>query len=200
MSVFYRTVRIIVIPIARLMFRIKCVGKENVPKEGTFVLCCNHTSMLDLVLLVALCPRAICFMAKKELFKNRFLAWVFRSMGAFPVDRGNNDLAAIRTACKIVKDGKVLGIFPEGTRYRDCKPPREVKPGVAFVTVKTGADVLPVSIYKQGKTYPLRKVTLRFGEPIPATELCEGKLSKEQIPQVCEKIHTAITDLWELKF
>ena len=200
MSAFYKTVRFIVRPIARLMFRIKCVGRENIPKEGAFVLCCNHTSMLDLVLLVALCPRAICFMAKKELFKNPILAKIFRGMGAFPVDRGNNDLAAIRTACGVVKEGKVLGIFPEGTRYRDCKPPREVKPGVAFVTVKTGADVVPVSIYKQGKAFPLRRVTIRFGEPIPAEQLCEGKLSKEKIPEVCDKIHKAITDLWELKF
>jgi len=200
MSGFYKTVKFIITPIAHLMFRIKCVGKENVPKEGAFVLCANHTSMLDLVLLVALCPRAVCFMAKKELFKNRFLGKIFKLMGAFPVDRGKNDLTAIRTACKIVNDGKVLGIFPEGTRYRDCKPPREVKPGVALVTLKTGADVLPVSIYKEKGTHPLRKVTLRFGEPIKAEELCEGKLSKEKIPQVCDKIHTAITDLWELKF
>ncbi|MBQ8550067.1 MAG: 1-acyl-sn-glycerol-3-phosphate acyltransferase [Clostridia bacterium] len=200
MTRFYKNIRRIITPIAHMMFRIKCVGKENIPSEGAFVLCSNHTSMLDIVLLIVLCPRAICFIAKKELFKNRLLGKIFRKMGAFPVDRGNNDLSAIRHACGIVKEGKVLGIFPEGTRYRDCKPPREVKPGVAFVTVKTGADVIPVSIYKEKGTHPLRRVTVRFGEPIKAEELCEGKLSKEKIPLVCDKLLSAITKLWELKF
>ncbi len=200
MSRFYKAIKIFITPFSKIMFRVKCVGRENIPKEGAFVLCSNHTSMLDIVLLIVLSPRAICFMAKKEIFKYPILGRIFRRMGAFPVDRGNNDLTAIRTACNIVKEGKVLGIFPEGTRYRDCLPPREVKPGVGFVTMKTGVDIIPVSIYKEKGTHPLRRVTVRFGEPIKADELCEGKRSKECIPQVCDKIHSAITELWELKF
>ncbi len=200
MSILYRCIRSVVCVVIRFMFRIKVVGKENIPKDGAFLLCSNHTSMLDIPLLVALFPRQINFMAKKELFSFPPLKWLFSAMGAFPVDRGGRDIGAIRHSCAIIKNGDVLGVFPEGTRYRDCLPPREVKSGSSFIALKTGADVLPVAIYKEKGTHPLRRVTVRIGEVIKSSDLCEGKPTKENISLVSSKLHKAITELWELKF
>ncbi len=200
MTRFYKTVRAIVRVAVKFMFRAKVVGAENIPAEGAVLLCSNHTSMLDIPLLIALCPRPINFMAKKELFAFKPLGAIFRAMGAFPVDRGGRDVAAIRRSCALIDKGNVLGVFPEGTRHRDCKAPREVKSGVAFIAMKTGADILPVSIYKEKGTHPLRRVTVRFGEVVKCSDLCEGKPTKENIAVVCGKLHKTIKDLWELKF
>lgn len=199
MSKFYRAIKAFFIPITKLIFRVKVVGIDNVPKDKPFMLCCNHTSMLDIVLLIAFCPRAISFMAKKEIFKVPVLSGIFKKMGAFPVDRGGRDITSIRHSMKIIEDGNVLGIFPEGKRYRQG-PMREVKTGCAFIASKTGADVLPVCIYKEGKAHPFRKVTLRFGEVIPNDALCDGKPTKEKLIEMSDIIHKSILKLWELKF
>ncbi len=199
MSRFYKAVKAFITPIAKIMFRVKIVGEENIPSDKPFMLCCNHTSMLDVVLLIAFCPRSICFMAKKEIFKVPLLAAIFRKMGAFPVDRGGRDIASIRHSMAVIKNGDVLGIFPEGKRYR-TGPMREVKTGCAFIAAKTGADVLPGSIYKEGRSNPFRKVTLRFGEIIENSTLCDGKATKEKLVEISDKIYKSIISLWELKF
>lgn len=199
MSKFYKTIKAIITPIAKLIFRVRVVGTENIPKDKPFMLCCNHTSMLDIVLLIAFCPRGISFMAKKEIFKLPLLSQVFKKMGAFPVDRGGRDIASIRHSMKVIADGNVLGIFPEGKRYRKG-PMREVKTGCAFIASKTGADVLPVCIYKEGNAHPFRKVTLRFGEIIENSALCDGKPTKEKLIEMSDVIHKSILKLWELKF
>lgn len=199
MTFLYRFFHIVLKPVSHIIFKIKTTGVENIPKEHPVVLCCNHTSVSDLVLLIAFCPRQISFMSKKEAFRHKPVAWFLRRMHAFPVDRKGNDISAVRNACAVVKRGEVLGIFPEGTRYRDYSPPHEFFSGSAFVAVKTGADILPTAIYKdKHKTFLRRRVTLRFGECISSFELYEGKLSKEKISAVSDKLHTEITNLWEL--
>ena len=200
MSSFYKKVRAVLKPIIKVLFRVKCVGAENVPSEGAVLLCSNHTSLFDIPLLIALCPRQIFFMAKKEIFKVPILGSVVKAMGAFPVDRGARDISAIRNALSVVKENKVLGIFPEGTRYRKCGPMREVKTGSAFVIAKTGVDMVPVSIYKEGVAHPFRRVTVRFGEPVPAKALCDGKPTKENLNEASRVINDSINKMWELKF
>ncbi len=200
MTWLYRFFNIILKPVAHILFKLNIIGLENIPKDRPFVLCCNHTSISDMVLLIAFCPRQVCFMSKKEVFKYKIVAWFMRQMRAFPVDRGARDISAIRSACEVIKRGDVLGIFPEGTRYKDYTPPHKFLPGSAFVAMKTGADILPVAIYKDSKiSFLRRKVTLRFGDIIESSALCDGKPTKEKITEVSNKLHKAITDLWELK-
>lgn len=199
MSCFYKVIRGIMRVVVPFMYRVKCVGRENIPADGAFMLCSNHTSMLDIPLLISLCPRQLCFMAKKELFENSILGWIFRKMGAFPVDRGGRDIASIRHALGIVKNGDVLAIFPEGKRYKSGAM-REVKAGASFIAVKTGADLVPVSIYKEGKAHPFRRVTVRFGEVLKNADFCPEKATKENLSEVSQKIYNSINDMWELKF
>ncbi|MCL4831925.1 MAG: 1-acyl-sn-glycerol-3-phosphate acyltransferase [Caldilineaceae bacterium] len=151
-------------------------GRENVPKTGGVVLSCNHPGGVDVVALGYASPRQIFYMAKQELFE--FQPWfsaLITSVGAFPIRRGENDTAAIEHSIQLVRDGKVLGMFPEGTRNKGG-PLGRPKSGAVRIAALTGAPLVPSAVigipalHKEWKN-PLRRtpVTVRFGEPIHYT-------------------------------
>lgn len=198
MKPFYRIVKTVAWPIARLIFWFKPIDKNNIPKEGGLILCCNHTSYLDIAFLVLTCKRPIRFMAKEELFKGRFMAWFYRNMGGFPIKRGAGDTAAIDTAKEIVSSGGILGVFPEGTRTRepDGRPGRG-KSGAVLIAAATGADVVPVGINYGGKVGPFRRISVRYGEPIKNSEIALSEESRGELRRVTTMIMGRITALWE---
>ncbi len=102
-----------------LFYKVKVLGKENIPENGGVLLCCNHISNLDPPLLGAYIRRPIHYMAKQELFDKPILKSLLPKIHAFPVRRGMSDKQALRTGLKLMKDGKMLGLFPEGTRSKD---------------------------------------------------------------------------------
>ncbi len=198
MSAFYKFVRAVIKPLAYLFFNIKKHGVANIPKNESVVLCCNHTSMTDVWLLIALCPRQICFMAKKELFSIPVLKTVFSKMGAFPVDRKSSDKTALLKAQEICKNGGVLGIFPEGTRTVSGAP-KKAKPGAALIALQTNSKILPVSVYRgNNPVRPFQKATVRFGEVIETAEQGES-VARSNIKKYTELITQKITELWEKK-
>lgn len=203
MSAFYRVLKIIAFPFVHLFFRIKTYGKENIPNKKGVVLCCNHTSLSDIILLGITCNRQIYFMAKKELFDIPVLKHFFRALGGFPVDRKSSDKGAINHAFNICEEGKILGIFPEGTRNRDGAP-KKAKAGAAMIALKTKADILPVSIYRSNvKVHPFQKATVRYGEVIKyeeyAADFKEDEMSKTALKNISILIMNKITELWEKK-
>lgn len=162
-------------PLVHLLFPFKTIGKEHIPPEtpdSRIVLCCNHISELDPMFLEMCQRRHIYFMAKEELFHNKLSAWLFgNQLGAFPVRRGKGDTGAIDTAKSIVESGKMLGIFPEGTRSRDGKLGRG-KSGAALIVSQTGAEVLPACIVTKDQHVRLfRRSKVVFGPPISLEEL-----------------------------
>ena len=118
MTPLYAIGRVILIPLVKILFFLKVNGKGNIPKNGGFILCSNHLSNFDPVLIGVAQRRQLFFMAKSELFRNKFFGWLIRKLGAFPVERGAGDGKAINTAEKIINEGKTLGIFIEGTRSK----------------------------------------------------------------------------------
>lgn len=188
-------------PLARVVNRCchKCyfVGQENIPKTGGFILCCNHQSNFDVISLACGLKRSVHYMAKEELFENRALGWFLGNLNAFPVVRGKGDMRAIEFAEKIIKDGYVLAIFPEGTRSKDYKPMRG-KSGAALIAKQTGADVLPASIYTDTQYKNGTKLTIRFGKLIKNEEFgfTEDGKSKE-LKDATHRIMGDITALWE---
>lgn len=179
--------------LALVLFRVKKVGEENVPKTGGYILCGNHTNALDGPVVVATMKRKVRFMGKKEMFKNRILKWFAQDVfEAFPVDRGKKDLEAIKNSLKVLKDGDILGIFPEGTR-NGLKKNGKVKNGAAHLAVKTGAKVIPVGI--QGSFKPFTKVTLNFGKPLDFSEYANKTIEKEELDQISEIIMNNIIQL-----
>ncbi|MCR5717621.1 MAG: 1-acyl-sn-glycerol-3-phosphate acyltransferase [Oscillospiraceae bacterium] len=170
-----------------LWFSLKIEGKENIPKGKAFVYASNHRSNADPVLVTLAGRGRFSFMAKSELFKNKFFAWLIRSLGAFPVERGTGDTAAIEKAIDNVNHGVNLLIFPEGTRSKDGRVGKG-KTGVALIAARSHADVVPVGISFEGKLHFRSKIIVRVGKPIPAGSLAvEEGLSERELLRTLKK-------------
>lgn len=186
---------------ANVHFRISCYGSENIPqKKGKLIIACNHISFADPAVIICHFPYSIHFMAKSELFENPVIAAFVRNLNAFPVRRGLSDREALKYACRILREDKILGIFPEGRRVRSAVPER-ARRGVAFIARHTGADVLPVSLYIDPKEDVYRpKLTLRFGRVLKNCELFDGRCNKSQeLEKAADYIMNNIEKLWEKK-
>lgn len=174
MTKFYKVVRAIVLPFTKLLYPYTIINPEKMNVEGGFILAANHTSILDVFFLVlAFKKRMIRFMAKEELFKNPIVRWFVTNMGAFAVRRGKGDKESINTAINLIKDGQIMGIFPEGTRSKDGKPLR-AKSGVALISATCEADILPVHIIPQTKSGRMKlfhRTYVVFGDLIKFEEL-----------------------------
>lgn len=197
---WYNVLRPAVRGIVSFKYKIRSYGEENIPQSGAFILAANHISALDPLMIISRCPRTLHFMAKEELFKNPVFGAFLRSMNAFPVRRQTSDKKALEYAKKIISFGWILGIFPEGSRSKDALP-KGAKNGVSYVAAKTGADVLPVSIYKTpGDSSCRPRITIRFGKLIKNGDL---PFSKEYSPQTLRQasgnIMGKIVELWSMK-
>lgn len=192
----YRIILEIIIAIFRvycgIVHPVRISGRENLPEEGGFMLCANHISFLDPVVTILYVKRHIRFMGKKELFKNKIVAGVLDAVGAFPVDRGHADLAAIREAIKTLKDGKCLGIFPQGTRSAGNER-MEMHGGAALIVQRTGSPVIPM--YIDGPYKLFRRTDVRIGRPIDLSEFGK-KADAETIAKITAAIDGAI---WAMK-
>lgn len=199
MNLLYRIVRGIVYPFVRLFFNLKIKGMENFPLDRPFILAANHTSISDPIFLAVICKKQIHFMAKIELFKIPVLKQILNWVGAFAVDRGKGDVSAIDRARDIISENKVLGIFPEGKRYKTGAP-HMAKSGVAHIAIDMKADILPVSIYREGKIKIFSKTTIRFGKMLSYDELVDENLShRGNLKNITHILTERITELWEMK-
>lgn len=181
---------------ANANYRITCYGQENIPKKKRrLILACNHISFTDPVVIISNFPYSVHFIAKSELFEKRLMAFLMSNFNAFPVRRGMSDRSAIRYACDILNQDKILGIFPEGRRVRSAIP-EKARRGVAFIAKRTGADVLPASLYIDVSEDVFRpKLTLRFGKVLKNTELFR---QAQSLDEVSDKIMNEIEKLWGL--
>ncbi len=141
---FYRFARFLLKIVFKIRYKLVVHGNTNLP-ETPLVICANHINLWDPILLAIIFDRPIRFMAKKELFDNKFLGFLLNKFGAFPVDRDNVNIKTIKDSIKLVKDNEVLGIFPEGTRVKKVSE-ENMKTGVAMIASRAGADVIPVFI------------------------------------------------------
>ncbi|MBU4227569.1 1-acyl-sn-glycerol-3-phosphate acyltransferase [bacterium] len=170
---FYSIVRIISWILLKIFWGMKVKGAENIPKNGAVIIASNHVSSFDPFVLAASIDREIYFISKKEAFKSVLGRYLFTNLNAFPVDRENVDVLAFKKALKILQEGKILGIFPEGTRSLNGEL-QELKLGVIKIAMKTGVPVLPVGIIgtyqicPQGKKIPIlfkHKIIANYGTP-----------------------------------
>jgi len=150
---FYSFVRAICWLLLKIFWRMEVIGTENVPERGGVIIASNHVSYLDPAVLVASLNRKIYFITKKEVFKNTFISFILKNMNALSVDRENVDILAFKKAINILREEKVLGIFPEGTRSSNGEL-QELKLGAIKIAMKTGIPILPVGIIGTHKIYP----------------------------------------------
>lgn len=195
---FYRIMRIIVYPFIRLFIRLESFGMENVPKNKGYILAANHTSIADMFAIAVPVKSQICYMAKEEIFKVPLVKWLFKALGTFAVKRGKGDTEAIDKACEIINNGKVLGIFPEGTRSKTGEIGK-AKAGVALIAMQTKADILPISIkYSTGTFKLFCKATVRVGEIIPYKEPAEDESQRAFIRRISGEVMEKITEMWSM--
>jgi len=192
-QVWYWTIRAILGFISKVLFKVRIREAGKVPAEGPVIVCANHISWWDPILVANAINRPIHFMAKIELFRNPVFAYVMRRINAFPVDRGKPDLSAIRDSIAVLQRGDVLGIFPEGTRHKNKPMLGEMHPGAALVALRTGSPVVPVAI--RGRYAFRGTVTVLFGEPM-VLKGATGRASKDMV-EGANTITEAITALWE---
>jgi 1-acyl-sn-glycerol-3-phosphate acyltransferase len=178
--VFYWLLKYVVLgPVLKAMFRPQFEGRANVPGSGPVILACNHLSFSDSIFVPLVVKRRVTFVAKAEYFsgkgiKGRLMRQFFLSTGTIPVDRsgGRAAQAALDTLLRVLRDGGIAGIYPEGTRSPDGRLYRG-KTGVARLALESGAVVVPVGllntdeIQPTGKLIPkIKRVRMRFGEPL----------------------------------
>lgn len=170
---FYMRARKLLAGIFRFLLRVKITGAENEPKEGSCVVCANHTSMLDVIVLGVVFHRQLRYLAKAELFKIPVLSGLIRALGAYSVDRGKSDVGAIKKTISLLHDGELVCIFPQGTRYEGVDPKTtKIKSGVGMAAYHAKAPVLPVYIKLKKYKYALfRRVDVIIGKPISYEEL-----------------------------
>jgi 1-acyl-sn-glycerol-3-phosphate acyltransferase len=177
--VFYWVVKVVLSPFLRTFWRPWIEGLEHVPAEGPAILASNHLSFLDSIFLPLMLPRRVTFLAKMDYFtqgglKGRAKRMFFSGVGQLPIDRsgGKASDAALRSGVRVLSGGKLLGIYPEGTRSPDGRLYRG-KVGVARMALEAKVLVVPVAMFgtfevqPQGRTIPrIRRVGMRIGRPL----------------------------------
>jgi 1-acyl-sn-glycerol-3-phosphate acyltransferase len=161
---FFDLAKAVMGTIFRVGFRYRVVGAEKVPLTGGLVVAANHISNLDPPLLGVALPRPVSYMAKKELFAMPVLRQLLPPLNAFPVDRQAGGTAALRASLRMLKEGRCVGIFPEGGR--NVTGTNEEKAGAAFLAAAAGVPVVPAAIVGSRKLRPFARVTVVFGDPI----------------------------------
>jgi 1-acyl-sn-glycerol-3-phosphate acyltransferase len=171
--------RLLLAPVARLIWRPRILGRRNVPKSGAVLLASNHLSFIDSVVITLVAPRSVSFLAKAEYFTGRgFRGWVsrsfFTSIGAIPVVRGAGSAAqdALDSGLHVLQHGGAFAIYPEGTRSLDGRLYRG-RTGVAWLALTSGAVVVPVALTGTQELQPvgsrlprIRPITVEFGAPL----------------------------------
>lgn len=189
---FYDLLGVILRPAYKVIFPgSKVTGAENIPDEGGVVVCANHIHWNDCLYLAAkVRNRRITYLCKIEAMNNWFTKWLLgeKGLGAISVHRGESDLAAVRQCLQTVKDGDVLGIFPQGTRSRDNTPTPMLN-GVSMIAMRAGAPIIP--IYIDGPYRLFKRVDVRIGKPIDISDLGR-KADAATLSEITRRIETAI--------
>lgn len=180
-----KLVKVTLSVVYRIAFRVKITGQ--VPDEGAYVLCCNHINYLDAAAIVLFNKRKVNFVAKEDLFQHGILMWLGHLFDVIPIKRDMQDIEAMKRCLKVLKNGELLGIFPEGTR-KGMEKNLKAKNGAAFMAMKAKVKVIPIGIH--GTFKPFSKVYMNYGEPIDLSGY-----TKETIDEATEKIMDTIVML-----
>ncbi|NLJ58794.1 MAG: 1-acyl-sn-glycerol-3-phosphate acyltransferase [Tissierellia bacterium] len=191
---FYKIVVSILRVLVLLIFDLKIHNKENLDKvEGGVIVCGNHLSIIDPVILAVSSKRQVHFMGKKELFNNKILSFIFRKLGAFPVDRSGVSLSAIKNSVNVLKNGGILGIYPEGTRVQKGYNDENAKPGIALIANRAKVKIIPV--YIKGKYKFRGKIELFIGEEKDYFENITEKINAQTYTEIGKEI---LKDIYSL--
>ena len=189
----YKSLTKILKGFVKIFFKVKVEGLENIPKEGACIIAGNHKSNWDPVFVASLIDtRVINGVGKKELFKVPILKSILKKCHVIPVDRENPDLSTIKAILKVLKNGDVIGIFPEGTRHKDLNTFAEAKAGLGMFAVKGKSSVVPVSIVTNYKLFS--KVYIYIDKPMSFEDYYAKKSTSEDYTGISNSVMDVIKE------
>lgn len=198
----YGFVRAVLATVCRLVFRVRISGADRLPSTGPYVLAPSHRSIIDIFVCSTLTRRQLRFMAKVELFRVPVLGPFLSLMGSFPVERGAADRSALELGAKVLADGGVLVVYPEGTRSFGPQI-TELQRGAAYLAIKAGAPIVPVgiggseSILPSGNRIPrLHEVAIVVGEPVPSPSN-DGTARRADIRAVTDELRSELQEVFD---
>lgn len=180
------------------LWQVEIINPEKEPENGALV-CANHISNIDPVIICASLKNQIRFMAKKELFSIPILGSMLKSFGAFPVNRGTVDMTAMKTALNLLEENKYVGMFPQGTRFSGVEPKdSKVKGGVGMILSRVETDILPIAIITKGNRFKLgNKVYVVLGDVIKFNEIEFKEKKREEFDRISKLIFERICNIHE---
>ena len=200
----YWILKVVLTPIIRICVRVKVEGREHVPRHGAVILASNHRSFLDSIFIPLVVRRRVTFVAKAEYFDDPKTAWFFRSCGQIPIRRegGTASERALASATEVLRNGKVFGIYPEGTRTRDGLLHRG-HTGVARLSLGCNVPIVPIGLVGTDEVQPIdsrlpklfRHVTIRFGEPIDPARYAGRENDRMALRELTDEVMYDITQL-----
>ena len=182
----YTLSKIILGPIFKLYYNPKIVGKENIPKEGSIVIAGNHKHLYDQCLTILSTKRCIHYMAKREYFDNKKVAWFFKGTGCISVDRSKKDSEAKQKALDVLSDKGAIGIFPEGTRNKTNELLLPFKFGAVSMAEKTDSYIVPFAITGDYK-FRSKNLKITYGKPFKVNGM-ELEEANDKLYKVIEKL------------
>lgn len=176
---FYNNVAGFLKFVFRIIFKVEVEGIENIPKDGGVLFVSNHKSNFDPPFIASFLPAQLTFMAKEELFQKKLLGALLRKCGAFPIRRGGGDISAMKAALKLLREGKNMLIFPEGTRCTEKGKLLRGKSGAALLAYKSDSYIIPLGINGE---YKFRgKIELKIGKPLAINSVLPEKPSSSDL-------------------
>lgn len=199
MIIFWIAFAIAFIPFT-IIFPTIVKGRKKLPRKQGYIVCINHTSMIDAPLLDVKILKRVRFLGKKELFKNKLSAWGHKVvLGTIPVDRGSADIAAVRNVLSVLKKGEIVGIFPEGTRNKseNTEQMQELKSGAIMFASKAGVPIVPIIYVKKPRPFCFNKLII--GDPFYVKGENAKKLTKEETEANVEELARRMEELRPVK-
>ncbi len=178
----------------RIFYRPIIEGDNSLKTVKGCIIYSNHTCYLDPFVLGCFTKRQIKFMAKAELYKNKLLGFIIHKLGTFPVRRGEADINAIKTALRLLKNGEILGLFPEGTRNRNGAI-MDAEPGLSMIAIKAKVPVLPVAIVSTYRVF--KPISMVIGTPIYLEEFYDKKLSMDDHKEISNSLMNKVRVMME---
>jgi 1-acyl-sn-glycerol-3-phosphate acyltransferase len=200
MTPLYRAGHTLCTAVAELAFRLKIYGRENLIEQGPAILASNHASYLDPPLVGVACRKEVFYLARKTLFEKPVLGSLLPRINCIPVDRDRGDVGAVRTLLRLLKEGKRVVVFPEGTRSKDGKL-QPARGGLGLIIAKTLAPVVPVRIFGSYDALPrsggihFTQVTMVVGKPLIFTKADLGADERLAYQVLSDRVMAAIAAL-----
>ena len=200
--ILFKLIQFMLRVIFGLLYRVERIDLHKVPRNGKLIICSNHMSYMDPLIIGAYIPRCVYFMAKKELFSNKFLSFLVTFLNAFPVERKASNIKVFFISFKILKEGNAIGLFPEGTRSTNGAL-RGGKKGAGLIAAESNAPILPVAIsgtnkiiQKPHKRIFFPRVKLIIGDMIDVEDILREHSKRETIPVIIDRTMKEISKIY----